>query len=262
MTNSFKQKITQSTIFFTKQIFKSNYLLLASWSSELAGRIGEQKAVQNQPSHDCASSEQGFLVKHQLIKQNLLRFCQSLPVHAADYINLLSSLFGGFLLTTLSEPLLGSLTLTSAGISLQFGFEPLMCFLACFSSPTYGRLARPLALGQASLARLVLAASEESRSCRLQSLDSCVSPFISFIKRCIFANKLQKEVECNHVKSSILKSELRCCATSPPDLRMRASGGRVALSTLAVGGGDHVPIVSLTPSPVFIPHSPFQQHLK
>ena len=129
-----------------------------------------------------------------------------------------------------------------------------MCFLACFSSPTYGRLARPLALDEASLARLVLAASEESRSCRLQFSDSCVLPFISFIQRCIFVNKLQKEVDCNHVKSSILKSELRCCATSPPDSRMRASRGRpcktslptnrdgVALSTLAVGRGDYVPI--------------------
>ena len=43
-----------------------------------------------------------------------------------------------FLLTTPSNTLLGSFTVTSAGMSLQFGFEPLMCFLACFSSPMYG----------------------------------------------------------------------------------------------------------------------------
>ena len=33
-----------------------NYMLLASWSSELAGRIGEQDSVQSQLSHVCASA--------------------------------------------------------------------------------------------------------------------------------------------------------------------------------------------------------------
>ena len=83
-----------------------NYLLLASWSSELAEEQENRRL---------------FRVNPAMIVQVLEFFVRWL------------------LLTTPSEPLLGSFTLTSSGMSLQFGFEPLMSFLACFSSPTYDR---------------------------------------------------------------------------------------------------------------------------